>query len=240
MAELEDSKEMEETITGLQRLIDEHAGRRSQIRVLEAGCGSVSHVHLPDNCTIDGIDLSATQLARNESLSRKIQGDLETHALPNGEYDLVVSWDVLEHLPRPNMALKNIFSAVRPGGLVVLAMPNVNSFEAKLTKWTPHFLHIWVLRYIFRSKRAGKEDHGPFKTYLKRETAIDRIEELAAGEGFETVMSKTYSRGRAQMLKRRAPLLHLAYAAAAVSVATVTRGRVDSELSSCVLVLRKA
>ena len=52
---------------------------KTPLRVLEAGCGSTSHLPLDERCQLTGIDISERQLARNARLHERIVGDLETH-----------------------------------------------------------------------------------------------------------------------------------------------------------------
>ena len=75
-------------------------GRRS-LTLLEAGCGSMSHVGIEGVEKVVGIDVSEAQLARNTSLHEKIVGNLETYPLPENTFDVIVCWNVLEHIPDP-------------------------------------------------------------------------------------------------------------------------------------------
>jgi len=47
-------------------------------------------------------------------------------------YDVVTLWDVLEHLPSPRAGLVQIQQWLRPGGYVVLSVPNLESWDASL------------------------------------------------------------------------------------------------------------
>src|SRR5579862_6866063 len=82
---------------------------RDRLKVLEAGCGSSSHVRLPGTVHAVGIDISAEQLAKNTAVQEKILGDIQQYRLPRGEFDVTVCWMVLEHLSNPGDALLNLF-----------------------------------------------------------------------------------------------------------------------------------
>jgi ubiquinone/menaquinone biosynthesis C-methylase UbiE len=45
---------------------------------------------------------------------------------PDGHFDLVACFSVLEHVPEPAQALSEIARVVRPGGIVIIGMPAVN------------------------------------------------------------------------------------------------------------------
>ncbi len=146
----------------LQGVMDRLFPGGALITVLEAGCGSATHVMLGDNVRIVGIDISEDQLARNSSLSQNIVGDIQTYDFDEESFDLIMCWDVLEHLTHPEKALKSFARAVKPGGVILLALPNVYSLKGLVTKFTPHWLHVWVYRNVFKSSTAGKPGYAPF------------------------------------------------------------------------------
>lgn len=117
--------------------IDAILNGRRHIRVLEAGCGSASHIHFNAKVHAVGIDLSAEELEKNTAVQEKILGDLQDYPLPEASFDVVVCWMVLEHLLLPRAALANMFRATKPGGIVVLGIPNVASIKGMITKFTP-------------------------------------------------------------------------------------------------------
>jgi len=50
----------------------------------------------------------------------------------NIKADIVTCFDVIEHLSDPRLLLKNAFDLLKPGGLFVLSMPNLNDFLRKI------------------------------------------------------------------------------------------------------------
>ncbi|MGL4648341.1 MAG: class I SAM-dependent methyltransferase, partial [Caldilineaceae bacterium] len=47
-------------------------------------------------------------------------------------YDVVTLFDVLEHLHQPTAALREVRRLLRPGGTLVLRVPNLDSWDARL------------------------------------------------------------------------------------------------------------
>ena len=126
----------------LQEEINKLLSGREQLTVLEAGCGSVSHINIPNTGVMTGIDISEKQLQRNEQLTEKIVGDLQTYPLGQRKYDVIVSWDVLEHLDKPQEALENLFGSVADKGIIILAAPNIFSIKGIVTKLLSHSLQV--------------------------------------------------------------------------------------------------
>jgi ubiquinone/menaquinone biosynthesis C-methylase UbiE len=91
--------------SNLQTFVDAEL-RDKPVRLLEAGCGSASNLQFGDNVWLMGIDISQKQLERNTTLHEKIVGDIQNYEFPPDSVDAVICWDVLEHLPQPQLALR--------------------------------------------------------------------------------------------------------------------------------------
>ena len=166
----------------VQLLVDELLAPGSRV-VLEAGCGSASHLRLNGLGRLVGIDISAIQLERNQSLDERVHGDLETHRFPANSFDLIIVWDVLEHLDRPVAALDNLVAAARPGALLVVAVPNLLSLKGLVTKLTPQWVHTAAVRRAYPYWPRDEEDVGPFPTRLRPAITAGRLKAYAARQG---------------------------------------------------------
>lgn len=209
------------------------------LRVLEAGCGSMSHVRLGDDPVVVGVDVSAHQLRRNDTLDLPVLGDL--HALPvaDASFDVVVCWDVVEHLHTPVAALEHMERALRLGGHLVLGFPNLLSAKGLLTRWTPHGFHVWVYRNVLGSKTAGTEDHGPFPTFLRPETTPSGIQAWARDRGMEVAFFQLYESEMQALMVRRNPAARAYVRGLGRVVQAVTGGRIRAAESDVIAVLRK-
>ncbi|MGZ3789706.1 MAG: class I SAM-dependent methyltransferase [Bacteriovorax sp.] len=220
----------------LQSLVDRELASKEKVTILEAGCGSGSWLKFRPDARLVGIDISEKQLDRNIVLHEKILGNLETYSLPEKSYDLIMCWDVLEHLPHPEKALLNFFKSLNEGGLVLLAAPNVMALRGFITKYSPHWFHIFVYRYVYRRPEAGKEDQPPFVTYHRFSIAPKSIEKLAKKHNLEVVFEKKYQVQHVQ----KHPLVSFAWNAANVLLNILTLGMVETDRkSSFILVLQK-
>jgi methionine biosynthesis protein MetW len=109
-----------------------------QGRVLDLGCASGGLLALlrPHAGHLAGLELSASGAAAAAQVADVVvQGALEDPDLPfeAGSFDLVVLADVLEHLAEPVAALRRAAGWTRPGGAVLLSVPNVAHWRARLT-----------------------------------------------------------------------------------------------------------
>jgi len=210
--------------------LDQLLGNRTHLRVLEAGCGSASHVVLPSDIFMAGIDISGEQLAKNKTIQEKILGDLQTYSLPANDFDIVICWDVIEHLKDPVSALSNIFKSTKKGGVVVLAFPNVMSFKGLVTKFSPH----WVHRSYYRMLNYSST---PFKTFLRFSIRPSNVARLATLQGLSVEMSILYD-GIPPGFKRRRVLYGIVKAVIG-ALNAMTLFRYDLGQSDCVFIFKK-
>jgi 2-polyprenyl-3-methyl-5-hydroxy-6-metoxy-1,4-benzoquinol methylase len=152
--------------------------------LLEAGCGSLSRINLPEGFRIAGIDISEKQLNRNASIEKKICGDIQTFELEKNKFKLCICWDVLEHLKSPEKALNNLMNSLEIGGTIILAMPNIRSLKGLITKFSPHWFHIFYYKKILGIANAGKDDTAPFETFLNEITSPDSVKKILESQGF--------------------------------------------------------
>ncbi|MBU8870003.1 MAG: class I SAM-dependent methyltransferase [Gemmatimonadales bacterium] len=142
--------------------------------VLEAGCGRFKHFAYPDTMRIAGLDISSDQLKRNTYAHEKFLGDVQTYESVR-QFDVVVSIFVLEHLNDPQAALANMLAWTKPGGLLILAVPNVLSVKGLVTKFTPFWFHHLAYKIIYRS------EYSIFPTTMKFCIAPKALKRFFAG-----------------------------------------------------------
>jgi methionine biosynthesis protein MetW len=105
--------------------------------VLDLGCASGGLLALlrPRAAHLAGLELAPSAArAAAEVGDHVVQGALEDPDLPFalGGYDLVVLADVLEHLADPAAALARAVAWCRPGGAILVSVPNVAHWRARL------------------------------------------------------------------------------------------------------------
>ena len=222
-----------------QAVIDDVFAGRRELDVLEAGCGSASHVKIPTGSVLTGIDISEDQLAANPHLDVKICGDLQAYRWPRESFDLVICWDVLEHLQQPALALRNLVEAVRPGGLLVLAVPARESLKGVLTRLTPYGFHLWFYRNVI-GDRSSRLESRQFPTYLRPDVGRGRLREITESFGCEVAHLELYEGPVQTALRQRSRVADIAFGAMASASRAITSGRYDPSLTDLIMVLKKA
>lgn len=101
-------------------------------KILEAGCGPGYYLRIL-NCLglemkLYGVDIDEAALTKaREILNKKsiYRADL-TKKLPFKEnyFDKIILSEVLEHIPNDEKALRMVYSVLRPGGKLIITVPN--------------------------------------------------------------------------------------------------------------------
>jgi len=227
---------MKNPLEELQAIIDRATASKDSLKVLEAGCGSLSNITLAANVYVVGLDVSAEQLARNRAVHQKIVADLETHTFPDSEYDLIICWDVLEHLGQPLAVLRKFFRAIKQDGIIVLAFPNVLSLKGLITKYTPFRFHRLVSGWIY-GDRVGSPGYEVCPTVLRYAIVPTAVARYAAQHGCDVRFISVFESGMQKRVRERFGLVKTRWLLLRVLVRLLTFGWVDAEGSDCILVL---
>jgi SAM-dependent methyltransferase len=204
---------------------------------LEAGCGSTSHLRLDGLQRLVGIDLSAIQLERNQELDERVRGDLETYRFPADSFDLIVIWDVLEHLNDPVAALDNLVAAARPGALLVVAVPNLQSIKGLVAKFTPQWMHTAAVRSAYPNWPTDQVDVGPFPTKLRPAITAGRLRRYAERNGLRVRELVAYESQFQRRLRHRLGLEGRPWEACRRAVAAASGRKLTASGSELLILL---
>lgn len=101
-------------------------------KVLDIGCatGYLARQLVEQGCVVSGVELDPEAAREAEpALSRLLVADLNAVRLADtfeeGEFDVLVFADVLEHLADPEKVLQDALDVLAPEGTVVVSVPNV-------------------------------------------------------------------------------------------------------------------
>jgi SAM-dependent methyltransferase len=102
---------------------------------------------LPARCTYIGLDVSGDELRRAEpgAYDDLLVGDIcERQPATEGRFDLVISWQVLEHVPSMHRALATTHAALVPGGRMVSMLSGAWAMHAVAARVIPYRVSTWL------------------------------------------------------------------------------------------------
>ena len=165
-------------------------------RFLDAGCGSCAHSRrlVQHGYRVCAIDFSETVVERARDnvsswgLDHAIdvqREDILNLTFSDGEFDNVLCWGVLMHMPQAEVALKELSRVLKNGGMLVLSETNAFSMHSMTmrtlraiafrqratTRWTPVGIENW------EDTDAGK--------LMTRQTNMSWLKRYLQQEGFQ-------------------------------------------------------
>ena len=127
-----------------------------QARVLDVGCGRGFALQLLADCSLEchGFEVTADAVRGIDPRVRvRVATSLTQAAYPDAHFDEVIVWHVLEHVPDPRGLLVEIHRVLKPNGVLVVAVPNFASWQAR---WAGSaWFHLDPPRHLFHFPLAG-------------------------------------------------------------------------------------
>jgi 2-polyprenyl-6-hydroxyphenyl methylase/3-demethylubiquinone-9 3-methyltransferase len=163
-------------------------------RVLDVGGGKNPAISLHRKQALGlhvvGLDVSEGELlqAPPGTYDAIVVGDVATVSIP-GDYDLIFSRSVLEHVAEPGAAVANLAGVLTPGGIMAHVMPCRNAPFAVLNRWLGNRM---ARRLLFAISPEKREDSG-FQAYY-RECTPAGLSGVCRESGLEVVKVIPYYR----------------------------------------------
>lgn len=156
------------------RLLNRYLSQKQDLEILEIGTGSGFFLDFAlerfPNSRFSGVEYDERLLAETASRAphaNLIQGNAESFDLGKGCYDLVVSFQVIEHLYNPGAMLDNVRMHLKPGGIFLVTTPNLSGLGA---------------RWMKKAWHGYRDDHVSLK-------GKDEWDQLIASHGFTPLYS---------------------------------------------------
>jgi 2-polyprenyl-3-methyl-5-hydroxy-6-metoxy-1,4-benzoquinol methylase len=155
-------------------------GARRGLDVLDVGCGFATTSQYLKGNRVTGIESSpeAVKVARTR-IDRVVERDLQDFDPSIGTFDVIIFADVLEHLAWPIGILKKYLTLLKPGGTVIVSLPNVGLWSVRMQ----HLLG------RFEYEETGVLDHTHLRFFTRR-SALRMLDEA----GLKAV-KRTYNPG---------------------------------------------
>lgn len=132
------------------------ASLRPDMAILDVGSGrrpALAIASRPAGSRYVGLDLSAgeLELAPQRAYDERVVADISTPVDElRDRFDLIVSWQVLEHVRDTQRALEHARSYLLPGGRLVAVLSGRYSVFGRLNTALPAGMGVWLMRHLLR------------------------------------------------------------------------------------------
>jgi 2-polyprenyl-3-methyl-5-hydroxy-6-metoxy-1,4-benzoquinol methylase len=118
------------TIKRYNEILDGFESVRKTNRLLDVGCGIGYFLEVAKKrgWEVFGTEFTdqAIEICESKGIAMK-KGVLDIHNYPAESFDVITSFEVIEHINTPNAEIQNMYSLLRKGGLLYVTTPNFNS-----------------------------------------------------------------------------------------------------------------
>lgn len=205
------------------------------VNVLEIGCGEGGNL-LPfaqDGCSVLGVDLSEDKIraaerffAEEGAQGRFLASDIFAVKELEGQFDLILCHDVIEHISDKEEFMRRTRAYLRPGGIAFFAFPawqmpfggHQQMCHSKFCSHAPflHLLPVPVYRSVLKAFHERPGCIGEMLDIKQCRTSIERFERLCKKHGLKVLHRQLWfinphykQKFRLTPRKLWAPLAHL-------------------------------
>lgn len=161
--------------------------------LLDIGCGTGEFLKLAKNHKWEVKGIEPNEKARNLGFQKGIDIKENIEQCEGLVFDVVTLWHVLEHLPNLENTIQKIEAFVKPGGVLIIAVPNFKSFDAKYYKnyWAAYDAprHLWHF-----SKNS-------MPALFSSEMKLEKIRPMIFDSFYVSLLSEKYKTGKAFSVK---------------------------------------
>ena len=213
----------------------------TRLAIYEAGGGSTSFLPLEvlRRAHVTVVDIDEDQIRNNDYAQETILGDVQSHRFDPSSFDLVICYNVIEHLPDVEAALLRFCESLKQGGLILIGAPNPKSLSGVVTKYSPHWFHVWFYRHVRGDKKAGQPGQAPFPTFFHPLVTLSKLEAFAEAHGLQMIYRKEYESPRYPEMRARKPAFAALIDAAAAVMNFLLPGKFDVRHGDYHVILRK-
>lgn len=139
---------------------------------------------------VSGVEPNKTAREQaNELLNNKVSVSIDTLT---GSFDVITLWHVLEHLPDLDSVIDKLKKHLRPGGIILLAVPNFKSYDAQYYKM--HWAAYDVPRHLWHFSPLSIQ-----KLFSKHQLEVKAQKPLFFDSFYVSLLSEQYKTGKKRL-----------------------------------------
>ncbi|MEL6255831.1 MAG: class I SAM-dependent methyltransferase [Bacteroidota bacterium] len=170
--------------------------KKSGGNILDIGCGTGEFLGAMKEAgwKVQGLEPdpgARKQAQKNQAIS--VSPSEELFNLKDGDYDVISMWHVLEHVHQLHEYFEKIRALLKPGGLLIIAVPNYQSLDAKV--YGEHWAAYDVPRHLYHfSARSMKE------LFKFHQIEFEQIKPMPFDAFYVSLLSEKYRHGNVRLI----------------------------------------
>jgi 2-polyprenyl-3-methyl-5-hydroxy-6-metoxy-1,4-benzoquinol methylase len=133
-SEKDNEKNLKYAHAAVAKRIKRHFNFQSGLNILDLGCSNGSLLEQFPEWNVYGIELNETTGKIAQAKHKNIFiGDMKDADFERGFFDCITITDALDHSNDPNFVVGHCHSLLKPGGIIVIKVHNIDCLLAKLT-----------------------------------------------------------------------------------------------------------
>ncbi len=173
------------------RLILSHNSQAGSLLDVGAGTGEFLKAAKEKSWKVTGVEPNQNAVALAQEKGIVLYPELKD--LINQKFDVITLWHVLEHISNLEEVVKELSELLKPGGILVIAVPNYNSYDAK------HYKEFWAAydtpRHLWHFSKNAIID------LFKENFKLRKIEPMLFDSFYVSLLSEKYKTGSNFSLK---------------------------------------
>tara|TARA_R110002072_G_scaffold22615_1_gene79393 strand:+ start:226511 stop:227359 length:849 start_codon:yes stop_codon:yes gene_type:complete len=173
------------------RLIKKMNGGTGSLLDIGAGTGDFLKLAEEYHWEINGVE--PNDVARENAEKKGIKLYTKLDKITNTHFDVITLWHVLEHLPNLQEDIEKIERLLKPGGSLIIAVPNYKSFDAKYYKefWAAYD----VPRHLWHFSRKSMQN------LFSDNLTLERSKPMLFDSFYVSLLSEKYKSGKTFSIK---------------------------------------
>ncbi len=173
-------------------LITKENSKRGNLLDIGAGTGDFLIEAKNQGWTTLGFEpnTSAKTLAENKGV---VFTD-DIFVLPDASFDVITMWHVLEHVPNLEEYIANLKRLIKPGGTIVIAVPNYKSFDAN------YYGRFWaaydVPRHLWHFSKTSIK-----RLFSDHDLKLFHVKPMWFDSFYVSMLSEKYKTGKMSLIK---------------------------------------
>ncbi len=166
-------------------------------KILDIGCGTGEFLKTFKDAKWNTLGIEPSDEVRKiakQNYGLDVRGEAEIKNLESGSFDVITMWHVLEHVPDLNDRIEDLKRLIKPTGVIVVAVPNCSSLDAKTYKenWAAYD----VPRHLYHFSPRDIET-----VFNKHDLKVFRTLPMVFDSFYVSMLSEKYCTGKPNILK---------------------------------------